>query len=82
MFTTRPELVGTQGMWWPLRTGWPRRLAWPYWSQGIILGVLVAPFEVTENKPMLEMLWRALFRWRLCDLVGLRATRPTAPWRT
>jgi len=52
-------------MWWPLRTGWPRRLAWPYWSQGIILGVLVAPFEVTENKPMLDMLWRALFRWRL-----------------
>jgi hypothetical protein len=31
----------------------------------IILGVLVAPFEVTENKPMLDMLWRAVFRWRL-----------------
>jgi hypothetical protein len=31
----------------------------------IILGALVAPFEVTENKPMLDMLWRALFRWRL-----------------
>jgi transposase len=31
----------------------------------IILGVLVAPFEVTENKPMLDMLWRAAFRWRL-----------------
>ena len=31
----------------------------------IVLGVLVAPFEVTENKPMLDMLWRALFRWRL-----------------
>jgi transposase len=30
----------------------------------IILGVLVAPFEVTENKPMLDMLWRAVFRWR------------------
>jgi transposase len=31
----------------------------------IILGVLVAPFEVTENKPMLDMLWRSAFRWRL-----------------
>jgi IS5 family transposase len=31
----------------------------------IILGVLVAPFEVTENKPMLDMLWRVVFRWRL-----------------
>lgn len=30
----------------------------------IILGVLVAPFEVTENKPMLDMLWRAAFRWK------------------
>ncbi len=31
----------------------------------IILGVLVAPFEVTENKPMLDLLWRTVFRWRL-----------------
>jgi transposase len=31
----------------------------------IILGVLVAPFEVTENKPMLDMLWRSAFRWRI-----------------
>jgi len=30
----------------------------------IILGVLVAPFEVTENKPMLDMLWRSAFRWK------------------
>jgi hypothetical protein len=30
-----------------------------------ILGVLVAPFEVTENKPMLDLLWRAAFRWRI-----------------
>ncbi len=30
----------------------------------IILGVLVTPFEVTENKPMLDMLCRAAFRWR------------------
>jgi transposase len=30
----------------------------------IILGVLVAPFEVTENKPMLDMLWRCTFRWK------------------
>jgi hypothetical protein len=31
----------------------------------IILGVLVAPSEVTENKPMLDLLWRARFRWKL-----------------
>ena len=31
----------------------------------IILGVLVAPSEVSENKPMLDLLWRARFRWKL-----------------
>ncbi len=31
----------------------------------IILGVLVAPSEVTENKPMLDLLWRARFRWKV-----------------
>jgi transposase len=31
----------------------------------IILGVLVTPSEVTENRPMLDLLWRAVFRWRL-----------------
>jgi transposase len=31
----------------------------------VILGVLVAPGEVMENQPMLDLLWRARFRWRL-----------------
>jgi len=31
----------------------------------IIVGVLVAPSEVSENKPMLDLLWRARFRWKL-----------------
>ena len=31
----------------------------------VILGVLVAPSEVTENRPMLDLLWRAVFRWRI-----------------
>jgi len=31
----------------------------------IILNVLVAPSEVTENKPMLDLLWQARFRWKL-----------------
>jgi hypothetical protein len=31
----------------------------------VILGVLVTPSEVTENRPMLDLLWRAVFRWRL-----------------
>jgi len=31
----------------------------------IILTVLVAPAEVQENQPALDLLWRACFRWRL-----------------
>jgi transposase len=31
----------------------------------IILGVLVTPGEVMENQPMLDLLWRACFRWGL-----------------
>jgi len=29
----------------------------------IILNALVTPFEVTENAPMLDLLWRTSFRW-------------------
>ena len=31
----------------------------------VILNVLVTPSEVSENRPMLDLLWRAAFRWRL-----------------
>jgi transposase len=31
----------------------------------IIMGVLVAPGEVMENQPMLDLLWRTRFRWKL-----------------
>jgi transposase len=31
----------------------------------VILNALVTPFEVTENAPMLDLLWRSVFRWRL-----------------
>jgi transposase len=31
----------------------------------IILNALVTPFEVTENAPMLDLLWRTSFRWKL-----------------
>lgn len=31
----------------------------------IILNALVTPFEVTENRPMLDLLWRTSFRWKL-----------------
>ena len=30
----------------------------------VILNVLVTPSEVTENRPMLDLLWRTAFRWR------------------
>ena len=31
----------------------------------VILGLLVTGAEVTENLPMIEMLFRSRFRWRL-----------------
>ena len=31
----------------------------------VILAALVTPSEVTENRPMLDLLWRAIFRWQL-----------------
>jgi transposase len=31
----------------------------------VILNALVAPFEVTENAPMLDLLWRTSFLWKL-----------------
>ena len=44
----------------------------------IILGVLVTPSEVSENRPMLDLLWRARFRWRL----GLRHVTGDAKYGT
>src|SRR5438105_8682041 len=32
----------------------------------IILDVLVTPSEVMDNQPMLDLLWRTRFRWKLC----------------
>jgi transposase len=31
----------------------------------VILNVLVTPSEVSENRPMLDLLWRSAFRWQL-----------------
>ncbi len=31
----------------------------------ITLNALVTPFEVTENAPMLDLLWRRTFRWQI-----------------
>jgi transposase len=31
----------------------------------VILNALVTPSEVNENRPMLDLLWRTCFRWRL-----------------
>ena len=31
----------------------------------IVLSVLVTPGEVTENRPMLDLLWHTCFRWKL-----------------
>ena len=37
----------------------------------VILNVLVAPTDVTENQPMLDLLWKTIFRW------GVRVRRVT-----
>lgn len=44
----------------------------------VILGVLVTPSEVSENRPMLDLLWRARFRWHL----GLRHVTGDAKYGT
>jgi hypothetical protein len=31
----------------------------------VILNVVVTPSEVTENRPMLDLLWHTCFRWGL-----------------
>jgi hypothetical protein len=31
----------------------------------IVLNALVTPSEVTENRPMLDLLWSTVFRWRI-----------------
>src|SRR5215216_1674668 len=31
----------------------------------VVLNVLVTPSEVTENRPMLDLLWSSVFRWRI-----------------
>ena len=31
----------------------------------VILAVLVTPSEVMDNQPMLDLLWRTRFRWKL-----------------
>jgi hypothetical protein len=38
----------------------------------VILNVLVTPSEVTENRPMLDLLWNTIFRWRIrpCQVTG------------
>jgi hypothetical protein len=47
----------------------------------IVLNVLVTPSEVTENRPMLVLLWSTIFRWRIHPARSL-ATPSTAPART
>jgi transposase len=38
----------------------------------VIVNVLVTPSEVTENRPMLDLLWNTIFRWRIrpCQVTG------------
>src|SRR5215213_2185028 len=52
----------------------------------VILNALVTPSEVNENRPMLDLLWRTCFRWRLrphhATADAMYGTRQNvAPWR-
>jgi transposase len=47
----------------------------------VILNVLVTPADVTENQPMLDLLWRTVFRWRT-RVRRVTATPNTAPRRS
>ncbi|MDP9480682.1 MAG: transposase [Actinomycetota bacterium] len=48
----------------------------------IILNALVTPFEVTENRPMLDLLFGTVFRHKLRPLRAPWAMPPTAPCGT
>jgi hypothetical protein len=47
----------------------------------VILSALVTPADVTENQPMLDLLFRTRFRWG-CGCAGSQATPNTAPRRS
>ncbi len=48
----------------------------------VILNVLVTPSEVSENRPMLDLLWRTAFRSGTCGLITSLATPSTVPQKT
>ncbi len=47
------------------RLGYPTHYVVDGGKARVILDVLVTPAEVTENLPMIELLFRNRFRWRL-----------------
>jgi hypothetical protein len=47
----------------------------------IILNALVTPSEVTENRPMLDLLWSTIFRWRIHPCQVTVEQPSTAPVR-
>ena len=48
----------------------------------VILNVLVTPSEVSENRPMLDLLWSSVFRWGIRPRHRSPATPSTALVRT
>jgi hypothetical protein len=63
--TTDPDatIMPTKGQGWHL--GYHTHYVVDGGKKRIILNVLVTPSEVMENQPMLDLLWRTRFRWKL-----------------
>jgi hypothetical protein len=63
--TTDPDarIIPTNGQGLPL--GYHTHSVVDGGKKRIILNVLVTPSEVMENQPMLDLLWRTQFRWKL-----------------
>jgi hypothetical protein len=66
MSTTDPDatpmhVVGSEGQ---TKLGYQAHYVVGGGKARVILNVLVTPSEVSENRPMLDLLWRTAFRWR------------------
>jgi transposase len=65
MSTTDPDATPMRHSGGPVHLGYQIHYVVDGGKQRMILAVLVAPAEVMENQPMLDLLWHVRFRWRL-----------------
>lgn len=63
--TTDPDATPMRHGGGPVHLGYQTHYVVDGGKQRIILAALVAPAEVMENQPMLDLLWHTRFRWHL-----------------